>query len=809
MRSRWLIACAGLWFSMELSAQIRVAGKVTNDTNAPLVNVSVTFRGVTEDSHRLPVFTDAAGVFAVQLPAAGEYLLTAEAAGYYPQKDRSIWIEADQEVTIALVPVREFSESVDVTAPSSSVTLDQVAAQHRLSGSDVLDVPFPVTHNIKNAMRALPGIVQDHANGIHLNGGGENQALYLLNGFNIGDPLTMRFDARMSIEAIQSMEVASGVVAAEYGKGSAGVIAVNTRTGDDRFRYSATNFVPGVENQKGLRIGSWNPRFNVSGPLQRGRIWFSNNFAPQYDQTIIPELPAGQDKGTSFRLNNFLHVQANLTPSNIASFGFLASKYQAVKTGLGALDPPETTTDRRAEQWFIYGKDQMYFPRGGVAEFGYASNRTRFRQIPQGHDLYVYTPEGRSGNFFVDGRQEAARDQVIASFYAPSFEWAGVHQFKIGMDLNRLSYWQDMRRTGFEWRRSDASPIRRVLFEGAGEFQRTNFESAMFVQDSWRVRPHVLLELGVRTDWDRVLGNWTASPRSGIAWSPAGSENTRLSAGYTITYDATNLELFARPHDQFPVTFYFTPQGDYREQPVRSLFALGDRRLLSPRFHNLSFAADHRIGPNLFIHAQAMRRRGKNGLAYLGVPSAGPDFRYELANARGDRYDSLELTLRQNFRHEYSWLASYVRSRARSTAALDLSADTALLVDENAGRLPWDAPHRYISWGYLPTFFRTWAVAYLAEYRSGFPFSVQNESGQIQGGVNSWSYPDFFELNLHLEKRFHFRGQRWALRMGANNILNRSNPNVVNNNVDSPHFLTYYGGQRRAFNFRIRWLGKI
>jgi hypothetical protein len=137
-------------------------------------------------------------------------------------------------------------------------------------------------------------------------------------------------------------------------------------------------------------------------------------------------------------------------------------------------------------------------------------------------------------------------------------------------------------------------------------------------------------------------------------------------------------------------------------------------------------------------------------------------------------------------------MASYVRSRARSTAALDLSADTALLVDENAGRLPWDAPHRVLSWGYLPTFWRDWAVAYLAEYRTGFPFSVQNELGQIQGGVNSWRYPNFFELNLHIEKRFHFRGQRWALRMGANNILGRRNPNVVNNNIGLaavPHVL--------------------
>ena len=77
------------------------------------------------------------------------------------------------------------------------------------------------------------------------------------------------------------------------------------------------------------------------------------------------------------------------------------------------------------------------------------------------------------------------------------------------------------------------------------------------------------------------------------------------------------------------------------------------------------------------------------------------------------------------------------------------------------------------------------------------------------GGVNSWRYPDFFELNLHVEKRFHFRGQRWALRAGFNNITDHQNPNAVNNYIDSPQFLTWYGGQSRAVNFRIRWLGRI
>ncbi len=70
-------------------------------------------------------------------------------------------------------------------------------------------------------------------------------------------------------------------------------------------------------------------------------------------------------------------------------------------------------------------------------------------------------------------------------------------------------------------------------------------------------------------------------------------------------------------------------------------------------------------------------------------------------------------------------------------------------------------------------------------------------------------FPTFLELNLHIEKRFDFHGQRWAARVGYNNITGHQNPNVVNNMTDSPQFLAFYGGQTRAFQFRMRWLGKL
>ncbi len=71
------------------------------------------------------------------------------------------------------------------------------------------------------------------------------------------------------------------------------------------------------------------------------------------------------------------------------------------------------------------------------------------------------------------------------------------------------------------------------------------------------VEPRVVAQLGVRADWDDLVSAWGASPRAGIAWSPFGDDDTRVSGGYAISRDATRLHLFSRAGDQTPInTFY-------------------------------------------------------------------------------------------------------------------------------------------------------------------------------------------------------------------------------------------------------------
>ncbi|MBI3210738.1 MAG: TonB-dependent receptor [Candidatus Solibacter usitatus] len=799
-------------------AETRLSGRVLNENGTPVGGAKITLRH--DASHIVsPLVSSPGGDFTIAVPTPGDYYLEIEREGYFLLTRRKLTLaEGVNEAQFTLNSVRELITAIDVNANPGAVDMDRTTPRITLNSNDLLNVPIAATNTLRNAFRVMPGMVQDSRGDVHLHGGTESQTLYTLEGFQINDPITGRFESRIGVEGVQSLEANGGRPSAEYGKGTAGVLAIRSRSGDDKLRYTATNFFPGIERQKGWLIGGWTPRANLSGPWKRGRAWFSDSIDLQYNNTVIPELQRSEDRASAWRINNLMHNQVNLTPSNILTFGSLVNFYFAHRTGLSVLDPRETTVDRRQRQFFTYLKDQIYFSSGALLELGYANNRTWGRESPQGQDSYVFTPFGRRGNSFIDADRRAGRDQWLANLFAPAFPFLGEHRFKTGVDFDRLNYRQDVRRGGVEFQDSNLVLRRRTQFFGSGKLDARNFEAAAYVQDSWRPRSNLLFELGLRGEWDSLLDKWNASPRIGFAWMLR--ERTKISGGAARIVDSTNLRVYTRALDQYSASTYFEDDGRSVRGPAFSVYQFDAERLRSPRSNTWNLTLEHQFPRFLQARVNATGRDGNRGFTYInsldasppanfnGAPGAVFDAIYSLRNQREDHYRAVEFTLRQPIRQRYEWMVSYTRSRARSNAVLDRQVDDPLVVEHNAGVLPWDTPNRWISWGYLPLPSQYWAVAYLAEYRTGFPYSLQDARGHMVGDVDAQRFPAFFELNLFLERRILFRKNWWAVRFGFNNITNHKNPNVVNNLLGSPEFLRVYGGQSRAFNMRIRLLGK-
>jgi len=806
----WLLILSGSWLAA-LSAQTVVQGRVIDENGAAVAGARVTLAGLA------PAYSDATGRFTLVLSAPGEYVVSAVREGFFVLRNQTVRMAAGaNELTLVLNHQREFVEQVEVVYSPPAIDPAQPAARQRLTGIEILQVPFAAAHDLRNALPMLSGVVQDGRGDLHLYGGAADQTYWTLDGFNITDPVSGRLEARVSIDAVRSLDLEAGRYSAATGKGSAGTVDLKTGMGDDRYRFSATNFVPGLEHHKGLVLAKWTPRATVSGPVARGRAWFSNGFDAFYDVNVIDELPKGQDRTSSWRVHDVIRSQVNLSPGNLLTGSFLLNYLNAPRSGLDFRNPLETTVDRRQRLYLYSVKDQFFFAPGGLLEIGFGFSRGFRREIPQGRRTFVFFPEGREGNFFVDSRLSSGREQWLVNLYWPAFERGGRHQLQGGADVNRAAFTQHVDRHDYEIRREDRTLARAVTFAGARQHGRKNFETSLYLQDHWTPRPGLVVEAGIRADWDQLVRDPLVSPRLAAAWAPRWWPGAKISAGIGIFHDALNLRTLSHHLDQHSVSLFFAPDGRLTAGPVETYFLLDERRLRAPRYRNLSLSLERSLGGGFHGRLNYWNRRGRKGFAFVPVESGPGENLFALFNSRNDHYDAVEVTARRAFGGRYEWLASYTRSSARSDAVLELSLEDPIFAGQAPGPLPWDAPHRFQTWGWAPlprprlwpALFGNLTLAYWLETRTGFPFRVENEEAQLVGPPNSRRFPAFFSLNLHLERRFHFLRQQWAWRAGFNNVTNHRNPNVVNNNIDSPQFLSFTGGQKRALTVRLRFLGK-
>jgi hypothetical protein len=259
------------------------------------------------------------------------------------------------------------------------------------------------------------------------------------------------------------------------------------------------------------------------------------------------------------------------------------------------------------------------------------------------------------------------------------------------------------------------------------------------------------------------------------------------------------------------------------EWPVQAQFEVYDKLLKAPYSQNASATVERKLPRHYYLRAGFTRRRGSRGLAFYptaplmeGNPDSGVT--YLLANSRREHYDAADLSLRHTFAGKFEWFAGYTRSSARSNAAVDYSLENPIFGPQGAGPQPWDAPNLFHTWGWAPLpnailpqglkfITRNTSVAYLVEYRTGFPFSAVDQQGFMVGAPNSLRFPDYFNIHLSLERRFTAIHYLWAWRFGYNNLTNNPNPNVVNNVMGTPQYLAFTRGQVRAFNVRLRLLG--
>ncbi len=745
--------------------------------------------------------------------AAGAYQMHVERQGFYALTQPNVHVGPySYDLEISLQHLEEVKQTVNVVASAPEIDPAKTANTESLSGLDVVNIPYPVTRDYRNILPFIPGVVADQNGQPHLAGGHAYSNLDLLDGFDVTDPVDGQLHVRVSTDAIRSIDVSTTRYSTQFGRSTAGVLNLTTGIGDDHFRYSATNFLPSFKANQGVYLDKVTPRVTLSGPIRKGRAWFFLAPDTEYDYGRIAGLPRNANRAPLWRFSNLAKAQVNLSEANILTASFLFDRLKQSHTGLSAFTPLGATYNLDQTGYLANLRDQHYFHSGALLETGLNVFEQEADANPLGDAPFQLFPNGSSGSYYNTALGRSRRTQLLGNLYLPPLNRYGRHNFQVGFDADRIVYHQFYMRRPISVLRADSTLDRVVVFPGEPiHYRRNNTQGSAYAQDRWSPLERLLVEGGVRFDWDQVVRDVAVEPRLSGTYMLDASGDTKLSFGVGSFYDATNLSFLTRPLAGTRLDYLFGADGRTKlGPPTLTRFSLPPA-ILEPRAINYSAAVERKLPREVTLRVEFLQRRGNHGFVYVpqGSPLGGD---FLLTNRRREHYTALTLTARYTLAKNYPFLFSYTRSRALSNAVLDYNVDLIAFGAQGAGPLSWDVPNRFVAWGMAPLpslpLFHKLDFAFSLDVHSGSPFSAANQLQQVVPPLQGFRFPTFFSFNPYLEKRLHFWKYDFAVRGGFDNITAHGNPGAVNTNVDSPHFLQFSNFDRRTFTARLRLLGK-
>lgn len=795
--------------------QVTVTVVDENEKAVPDAQVTVAAPGMEPIRSR----TDFVGNCVFALSEGKPYTIDVERPGFY-QSELSGVEPSEKDVRIVLAHEQIVREQVNVTGSTPGIDTEQVADQTTMNTPEIVNIPYETSHDIRNLLPFNPGVVQDATGQVHVAGSETWETLDTMDGFDIRAPEGGSLSLRVSTDAVRSIEQESTRYPVEFGRATGGVIAFYTGMGDDKFRFNMTNFIPSFRDQSGIRFDQFVPRFTFSGPLKRGRAWWYDGIELEFDNIYIPELPANANNDEVARGSNLVKAQVNLTSANILSAGLLFNDYHSPYDGISALTPQQSTVKNNIHAWFPFLRDQQSFQNGALLDIGLGFVSIGQGSEPHGDAPYEITPETAEGSYFENMTGRSQRLQGTATLYLPAKHWAGRHDLRVGIDLDHITYNQEQTLAPVSYLREDGTLQRQSVFAPAGPFELHNAEIGAYVEDRWQpangwLGKGLLLEPGLRFDWDEIVRRPLPAPRVAAVYSPGDENKTKISAGIGLYYEHTQLDYLAQTFTGVRYDTYYnevpggvTPAGPAEETE----FTANDGTLREARALNWSVGVERELPWKILMGANFMEKRTSDVFTFANQSGSGAlAGDYLLTNGREDHYSSEEVDGRKEFANGYTLYVSYTHSSARTNAALDYLPTPSPLGAQQSGPLAWDTPNRVISWGWLPVPFawlkKRWDFVYLVDRRTGFPFTAVNAAQQVVGAAGAYRFPEFVNFSPGLELKFHFRGQYWGLRGVMENATNSGNPAVVNNVVDSPEFGTFSELQGRAFTARIRLIG--
>jgi hypothetical protein len=557
-------------------------GRVVDASGGGIAGATVGVKGPTV---RREVAADAKGFYRALALPAGIYSVSASSPGFKTKVLEGIELFLNRTVTFD-IPMEMAAQAESMTVEVSAPLVDVTSSSNRqvidsrtidaipLNGRNYLDLVLLTPGvTVNESARADLAPARDTRGAIL--GERAGNTAFLIDGLENNDDFRGGVFQNFTQDAIQEFEVIDAGYKAEFGRGSGGVVNVLTKSGTDQTRGSAFFFLRDdaldastVKGQDPPKLQRYNSGLTLGGPVARERSWYFGSFEhfQEKRESIFPpnipaSLAAGEDfsrqpKITSYRLfgkynqalshRNDLRAEAswsrdeNLNERSSATSLPSASRNNRTTTFLGTAAATTILNDRSLLESSLGYRNQRFSQNqegteGRSYSISFLDGGSGFNFGPpigsvQGLDQkYVTLRESfslfsgekhaaKAGAEYVrtvvDGVQGQGFVHVIVTTH-PNFDRFGRESFQIPQGVGFFN-------------------------PGDDEIRLRNDGISLFAQDDWRILSKVMMNLGLRYDYDsKFKDRNNLAPRLGITWNP--DSKTVVRANFGLFYDRYRL----------------------------------------------------------------------------------------------------------------------------------------------------------------------------------------------------------------------------------------------------------------------------
>lgn len=816
LSAKWLL-CLGL-FAMLAPAQapvwVSIEIRVRDPNGQPLPGAVARLRTPIDSIERV---TDPSGrvVFRVPVPTTGSVEISKP--GFLTVEHRfDLPVPEPLNLEITMPPAEPLRESVTVTAESPAAA-PPVEAHSSSSGTE-LKALASRPGSLRDALPLIPGITRTPEGKLRISDNPEHRSAFLINSIDVTDPATGEFGSTIPIDAVATVDVYRSPFLAEFGRFTAGVVAVETAMGSNQWRWELNDPTPELRiRSKRLRgIRASTPRLSVSGPLVRNHLFLTQAVEFRLNKTPVFTLPFPHNEERKQSLNaltqldcvpssnHWLRITAHAVPQRHA---FARLSFQWPR--------PVTPTYAGGEHRLLL-TDRWSSPSWGTLETALSASQVSAKVWGQGDQALVLRPVQHEGNYFMELRRLANRYQWIEIWSPPVVETRGQHRFKLGIALlyTRVRGSYQARPVYVRGLRNQL--LQQITFTNRPPFRLSEIEWTWFAQDHWVLGNGFTLELGLRADGQSATGLAHLAPRFALSWSPSMESKTVLRAGYGWFYDRVPLVVSTFEHyPERAVTRFDQPvPHSWAYQNVLGVGLASTSALIWGQVAPGAFAPRSRTWQMQVLHRPASWAQFR--ITYIHMDSDGliilqprwdrPRAVLELTDAGRARHRQFEALARFTVYRGGQLIASYIRSFTRGNlnefSEFLGNFPAPLVRPDLTSYWPGTIPHRFLSWGVIPLT-GTVQLSPVIEYRTGFPYAVVNEAQDYVGIPNTQRFPNFFSLDLRLSKDIQWRKYRLRISLSSYNLTNHFNPDTVRSNTADSLFGEFLGNHDRRFRLDL------